>query len=63
MSEEKELKPCPFCGGEAELQLKYACLVERWSAMCKNKKCIGRGHKSFGNKAHAISAWNRRYYE
>ena len=60
MKDEK-LMPCPFCGGEAEVISKNACLNVRYSALCKDKKCIGRGHKTYGARLQAISAWNKRW--
>ena len=51
----EKLKPCPFCGGAAEL---YA--PEHYGAprevMCD---CGARGALSY-SKAEAIAAWNRR---
>lgn len=58
-----ELKPCPFCGGEAELcvNLEY----ENAYVACKNCDAIGKVASSNYNgpdyKYHAISAWNKRY--
>jgi Lar family restriction alleviation protein len=48
-----ELKPCPFCGGEAEAT-EYN--DSDYTIMCKN--C----HAEIGwrEKAEAIAAWNRR---
>lgn len=50
-----ELKPCPFCGGEATLWHDYG--VDRpWNILCR---CGGRvGY--FVTKKEAIEAWNRR---
>ena len=48
----KELKPCPFCGGEAEI-VGYTIF---W-ATCK--ECTAET-KDFDTKEEAIEAWNRR---
>ena len=57
MSEEK-LKPCPFCGGEAELEINGLY----WDVNCK--RCLANvGAYKCYNKKQAIEAWNRRYKE
>ena len=59
MSKEKqiELKPCPFCGGEAR---RYFGNWDMHGVVCG--KC---GAKIYGYaiKAAATRAWNRRAYE
>ena len=60
-----ELKPCPFCGGEAEIvphrffseKLK-AWKTESYGVECKN--CHTSGYQFWGCEEHAIKAWNRR---
>lgn len=56
----EELKPCPFCGGEA-------ILLEDWKdgnfiVGCANNDCIVRlsGIPSFDNAEQAVKAWNTR---
>ena len=51
---ETELKPCPFCGGEAR---RYNGNLDLCGIVCK--KC---GAKVYGraDKASATRAWNRR---
>lgn len=51
----EELKPCPFCGGEAELQenngIEYAVICQR--CFCRTEWCVLY-------KQDAITAWNTR---
>ena len=53
-----ELKPCPFCGGEAKMcenATRTATLLIRWV------RCTGCGvETTANNKPAAIAAWNRR---
>ena len=55
-----ELKPCPFCGGEAEMQ----CELEIYCVMCT--ECNAHGttvdnwHEGDEAYSEAIAAWNRR---
>ena len=51
-----ELKPCPFCGAEAELKK----ISDRWTAKC-TKECAGT--RIFNDKNRAIEIWNRRIDE
>lgn len=51
-----KLKPCPFCGGKAELLIVPNGKAE-WIIKCKNKCCNQFPHESKGD---AINAWNRR---
>lgn len=55
-----ELKPCPFCGGEAKLvySMPYNFVM---CAKCKvfGKTIVDRYEQADG-KAEAIEAWNRR---
>lgn len=55
---EQELKPCPFCGGEA-----YAD-TDRffYFIYCLDFKCHEKhGHSKFSNYLDAITAWNTRH--
>lgn len=60
-----ELKPCPFCGGEAKIQHEYSRESGDWYAVdCLNKKCpmeiviVTTGWRP--TEAEAVEAWNRR---
>lgn len=53
----KKLKPCPFCGGEAEL-----CMGAK-NVKVRCKKCFSRTapyHRYEGGVLLAVQAWNRR---
>lgn len=52
-----ELKPCPFCGGEAEFVYLEAYENEGY-IVCKNG-CIEQ-RKIYNSTGEAIEAWNRR---
>lgn len=69
----KELKPCPFCGGEGYIQTDYFKDIDMTSiaVMCLNcgasgKKVLVKGyHKSadidiMETDIHAIKAWEQR---
>lgn len=52
-----ELKPCPFCGGEARCE-PFVCLgFTSYYVGCK--ECDASTHH-FDRKKEAIMAWNRR---
>ena len=53
----EELKPCPFCGGEAELR-KHGIHIERWYVRCKRNGCNYTYNDD--EKPLAIKAWNTR---
>ena len=57
MEEDKEiLKPCPFCGSEAELvDLDKGAYV--W---CTNGKCVMEHGDHNWTRKYAIESWNRR---
>lgn len=57
-----ELKPCPFCGGEAEMH--HEGRGDVWVVSCKVSRCAG--YEEFGawgyeTKHNAIEAWNTRH--
>ena len=62
----KELKPCPFCGGIAEI----ICYEGDWQVYCRDcyveteEYCdYIKGGQTVSGKERAIQAWNRRAYE
>ena len=57
---DKQLKPCPFCGGEAKLIESNQCLAKAYTVVCKDKLCRGRSYKCVRAKHTAIEMWNRR---
>jgi C4-type Zn-finger protein len=66
-----ELKPCPFCGGEAKLSKRdvepqgdpwYGSKVELFPE-CQNCACVKFDkywHEGFSDRDEAITAWNTR---
>lgn len=61
---ETELKPCPFCGGTAEIRITVKNRIEEQRKdrahliMCR--KCRASSGSEF-DKDKAIEKWNRRY--
>ena len=60
-----ELKPCPFCGGKAEVVPHefYSTLEKEWKTVSYGvvcKTCGISGYPYFGCELHAVTAWNRR---
>ena len=51
-----ELKPCPFCGGEAEAVYGFYD-YNYWGVMCKECGCYIGGYEP---KEKHIEAWNTR---
>ena len=53
-----ELKPCPFCGGEAHITLEQAM----WFIECENEDCgaMMGFEAEVVSRIEAIAAWNRR---
>jgi len=58
---QRDLKPCPFCGGPAKLQPmpKTECW---WKVQCDDFGCGGRNW-SMQSPELAAQAWNRRHGE
>ena len=67
---ENELKPCPFCGGQAELR-EYLAFgrIKSYTVRCKNMCAVTCGHRNANGKwratqkKEAIETWNRRTNE
>lgn len=59
MSENKELKPCPFCGGKAEIII-FSFEYGTVTIGCTNEKCDITMGKAFFTDEEAIQHWNRR---
>ena len=66
-----DLKPCPFCGGEAEVTRNYYTVqdITLWQVRCKTRPyAVDEGKQCytmdsfilFDTEAEAIEAWNRR---
>jgi len=53
----EKLKPCPFCGGEAETQVNGLAQSPFWEVVCD--ACDFCGPSGY-SEAEAIIAWNRR---
>ena len=56
----EELKPCPFCGGEAKV-MRDKC-IEVYFVGCSNDKCLGFSALgwTYETAEEAIKAWNNR---
>lgn len=58
---DKELKPCPFCGGEARIVQEYDAMIGETFYFCECINCTGTIlYGKFNKKEYAIEAWNRR---
>lgn len=61
MGEHSVLKPCPYCGGVAEMQVtKHIPNGYDYTPRCSNKSCCGRLTKKFTVREVAVAMWNRR---
>lgn len=54
---EIKLKPCPFCGGKANINMLDQVRNRDWYAGCK---ACGAWIESFPTAEKAAAAWNRR---
>ena len=58
---ETELKPCPFCNGQAEMiKTPHIPRGTDYTPRCKHTWCCGRLTKKWVRKEDAIRFWNRR---
>lgn len=56
-----ELKPCPYCGGEAVMKIApHIPHGYDYTPMCKDTSCCGRLTKKWMSLEVATYAWNRR---
>lgn len=56
-----ELKPCPFCGAVAEMQItKHIPIGNDYTPRCTNTSCCGRLSKKYTLRETAVAMWNKR---
>lgn len=60
-----KLKPCPFCGGSANIAVMKKTVRSRYTVSCANSFCIANALSSpfathYLTEKEAIEAWNRR---
>jgi len=55
----EELKPCPFCGGKAEIII-FSAEYGTLTVGCTNEECDITMGKAFFSDEEAIQHWNRR---
>lgn len=63
MAKKTELKPCPFCGGEAIIWETERFLGKGlyYYPRCRTENCVGNnGWVHFVTKTEATKAWHRR---
>lgn len=57
-----DLKPCPFCGGEANMVDEGSeCAPDRFWACCPNPSCFVEGTGVYSTEEKAAEAWNARW--
>lgn len=52
------LKPCPFCGGEADVIEHIFEIDSTYGLQCK--KCKAKTYQFYESEEKAIESWNRR---
>lgn len=59
---EQNLKPCPFCGGEAIVRKeRYVTIEEKWIVECNSPTCVCKPKTIvYPSQESAVNAWNRR---
>ena len=63
MNNTNELKPCPFCGGKAEL-VDFGKVYSQFRVICETDGCIMCAKKvTFFEERFAKAAWNKRAEE
>ena len=56
-----KLKPCPFCGSKAEMNvMTHSPEGYDYNPRCTNPSCVGRSVKKWTNLDYAVWSWNRR---
>lgn len=60
-----ELKPCPFCGGDAKMkEVTYGNNCSAYVVWCGNGNCgVQPSTRYFRVRKEAVEAWNRRAHE
>ena len=53
-----ELKPCPFCGGEANVKHHSNNFIDWWEVECSN--CHVSQNERYEYEFEAVAAWNTR---
>lgn len=55
----KDLLPCPFCGGDGEMACFTSTSRERWYVGCSQENCC-EIDRPYASREKAIEAWNHR---
>ena len=53
-----DLKPCPFCGGEAETENRHNRYTDWWEVKCTD--CNASLNERYEYEFEAVAAWNTR---